>query len=339
MIKKVHVFVFFGEFGYELLNWQGRVNKFYKTLPKDEIIVCAGRKGLDVLYPSSSYYYDLTQLDFHKTSHACIFWMIPKHCNGTRGEDCTCNVCEEGRQLIESTLTSEIIKTLSLSSDTSLKFIYSDKNNNLNNIGFGKAYGRIYNGFPYQDNLYTKLVSNSNIFEFLVKNKINNVDGNDYVLCQSGYRPSHGDVINENTILLYTKFIDTLLKRTNVIFIDFETGMVDDSKSSGYELNSKINQNLPYKFHRVNCSGLQEQILLVENSKFCMFFTLGDLRSHTYIPPFAGKDVKVIHSDDVNNKAGVGAVNYWNTNVFLFGGKMELFNQNKLTTEVVDSWI
>ena len=70
-----------------------------------------------------------------------------------------------------------------------------------------------------------------------------------------------------------------------------------------------------------------------------MFFTLGDLRSHTYIPPFVGRDVKVIHSDDVNNKAGVGAVNYWNKNVFRFGGQMELFNQNKLTTEIVNSWV
>jgi len=339
MIKKVHVFVFLGEFGYELLNWQGRVNNFYKTLPKNEIIVCAGRKGLDLLYPYSDYYYDISQIDFHRTAKACIFWMIPEHCCGTRGEDCTCKICKEGRQLIESTLTTEIIKKLGTENSTPLNFIYSDKNNNLNNIGFGKNYGRIYNGFPHKDNSYIKLESNSKLSESLNKNKIPNSVGDDYVLCQSGYRPSNGDILTEGTLTLYYKFVETLLKKTNVIFIDFDTGMTDDSKSSGHQLESLINKKLPYNFYRINCDGLREQVLLIENCKFCMFFTLGDLRSHTYIPPFVGRDVKVIHSDDVNNKAGVGAVNYWNKNVFRFGGQMELFNQNKLTTEIVNSWV
>ena len=59
MINKIYVFIFLGEFGYELFNWQGKVKKFYKTLGEGEIIVCAGRRGLDIIYPYAKYYQDL----------------------------------------------------------------------------------------------------------------------------------------------------------------------------------------------------------------------------------------------------------------------------------------
>ena len=82
-----------GEFGYELFNWQGKVKKFYKTLGEGEIIVCAGRRGLDIIYPYAKYYQDLSDLEFFRTSHSCVYWMIPRNCKGSRGEDCTCSTC------------------------------------------------------------------------------------------------------------------------------------------------------------------------------------------------------------------------------------------------------
>ena len=354
MINKIYVFIFFGEFGYELFNWQGKVKKFYETLGEGEIIVCAGRRGLDIIYPYAKYYQDLSDLEFFRTSHSCVYWMIPRNCKGSRGEDCTCSTCHEGREEIKSFILDKLQTFL----DTNIKedlirFVFSDKNNILNGINFGKAYGRIYNGFPFETNSYTKLKSSIPLSDFTQKNNMSVIRGNDYVLCQSGFRPSHGDKLDDNTLNLYVKFINEILKNTNVVFIDFETGMEDDSKSSGYELSSRIKSNLnkfyrwlskairfesPNKFYRVNCNGLREQVLLIENSKFCVFFTIGDLRSHTYIPPLVGKDVKVVHSDDVVGKAGVKAVNYWNQNVFRFGGQMSLHNQNSLDTKTISQW-
>ena len=47
----IYVFTFIGEFGYELLNWQGTLRKWVKENKKegDEIVVCS-RKGLDLMY-------------------------------------------------------------------------------------------------------------------------------------------------------------------------------------------------------------------------------------------------------------------------------------------------
>ena len=60
----VYVFTFIGEFGYELLNWQGTLRKWVKENKKeeDEIVVCS-RKGLDLMYEFADYYLDISQLD------------------------------------------------------------------------------------------------------------------------------------------------------------------------------------------------------------------------------------------------------------------------------------
>ena len=53
----IYVFTFIGEFGYELLNWQGTLRKWVRENKKegDEIVVCS-RKGLDLMYESADYY-------------------------------------------------------------------------------------------------------------------------------------------------------------------------------------------------------------------------------------------------------------------------------------------
>lgn len=57
----VYVFVFLGEFGFELLNWKGVVRKFAQTLdPKDKLICCS-RANLYLLYEMADEFIDISE--------------------------------------------------------------------------------------------------------------------------------------------------------------------------------------------------------------------------------------------------------------------------------------
>ena len=72
----IYVFTFIGEFGYELLNWQGTIRKWSKNKkPGDKIVVCS-RKGLDVMYESADYYYDISNLDSLKKCGSRLLYII-----------------------------------------------------------------------------------------------------------------------------------------------------------------------------------------------------------------------------------------------------------------------
>ena len=60
----IYVFTFIGEFGYELINWQGTLRKWAKENKKegDKIIVCS-RKELDIMYETADYYFDISDLE------------------------------------------------------------------------------------------------------------------------------------------------------------------------------------------------------------------------------------------------------------------------------------
>ena len=49
-----YVFVFVGEFGYELLNWQGVIRKFRRLNPNVRVI-CASRGNVQPLYENAEY--------------------------------------------------------------------------------------------------------------------------------------------------------------------------------------------------------------------------------------------------------------------------------------------
>ena len=58
-----YVFTFIGEFGYELLNWQGTIRKWANLYKKDDdkVIVCS-RRGLQSLYEFADHYIDISNL-------------------------------------------------------------------------------------------------------------------------------------------------------------------------------------------------------------------------------------------------------------------------------------
>ena len=68
---RTYVFIFTGEFGYELLNWNGVVRKWVSEnkQPNDTIIICS-RKGLELIYEMADYYIDISDIESYKNSIA-----------------------------------------------------------------------------------------------------------------------------------------------------------------------------------------------------------------------------------------------------------------------------
>ena len=64
-----YVFTFLGEFGYELLNWQGTIRKWSKLhkQPEDKIVICS-RKGLEQLYEFADEYINISELDSYNNA-------------------------------------------------------------------------------------------------------------------------------------------------------------------------------------------------------------------------------------------------------------------------------
>ena len=59
-----YVFIFTGEFGYELLSWNGVVRKWYHENYKEgDTVIIASRPGLDLIYEMADYYIDLSEID------------------------------------------------------------------------------------------------------------------------------------------------------------------------------------------------------------------------------------------------------------------------------------
>ena len=66
-----YVFIFTGEFGYEILNWNGTVRKWVQDNKKegDTIIICS-RQGLELMYEMADYYIDISEIDAYANSIA-----------------------------------------------------------------------------------------------------------------------------------------------------------------------------------------------------------------------------------------------------------------------------
>jgi hypothetical protein len=105
--------------------------------------------------------------------------------------------------------------------------------------------------------------------------------------------------------------IEALADRIRVVYLAFESGRYLDSGSA----------STPEGVTVYRASSFREQGCLIAHARHCVFFTEGDLGSHTYLPPLLGKDVIVVASATVFAQRSA-PVDFWNGAVFRFGGQM-----------------
>tara|TARA_Y100000356_G_scaffold133553_1_gene140855 strand:- start:194 stop:1222 length:1029 start_codon:yes stop_codon:yes gene_type:complete len=318
-IKMKYVFTFIGEFGYEMLNWQGTIRKWATKHKKenDEIIVCS-RKGLEIMYETADWYLDISELDSMQNVVADCYWSYV-FVDGThpdlpreqwkiqrKGEHIE-NIKNEIKNLLEEELKNDYVK-----------WIWSCDYQELDGCQFGLIapggnQGGIYNSSHNQldvnNNVYKKFSLNTDKQKIRkkVESKLGFSLDEDYILCQTGFRKGYE---HTKVRINHEKIIDNLSKDCKIVLMDFNTNRLHDSYS-------KFDTN----FDTIKVDNIKEQALLIENSKKCVFFSEGVLRSHTYLPPMFGKDVEVIAPKEIFSKTDA-PVKFWNENVFKFGGQM-----------------
>ena len=291
------VFAFLGEFGYELLNWQGLVRQYSHKNP-GKTIVCLSRSSCELLYTDHSMFIALDANDRYMKSVASGYFarIAEGRVNGFR--DCL------GARALRRSIMIQIRQELKT---RKIKFIFSDKYRQVDGIKFGAnrfcfgldtEHATIYDGSNLKQNKYTQLRT---------KNKSTAGVEGDYIFVMTA---SRSQIVRDNKTLDIESILNALSSLGEVIVGEFKTVRTNET-----EPISHSNQQV----RRHSISNLEEQVNLINFAKVCVFISEGDFRSHTYVPPMAGRDVFVIGSSGIYKN---GDIEGWNRHVFNFGGQI-----------------
>ena len=317
-----YVFIFTGEFGYELLSWNGVIRKWCHENKKvnDTVVICS-RPGLELIYEMADYYIDLSEIDAYNNCIADCYWSIIKDENGKIIRH------HQYQQDIFISIQQSIVEA----GFADVKYIYTPNPGQveyLDGCEFGKCgiYGperKPHGRLNVPNNIYKKFSADLSK-QAMIEDKLGISLDEPYILCQTAVRSI---VQRDKTKLDISNFIKAIARKVPVVCLGFETGKFLDSRSSfsGIELEN---------IYHCNLSTLQEQSCLIEKSEHCIFFTEGDFRSHMYLPPFFGKSLTAVASKAIfepaltdNVAAEPGKTNapldFWNEHVWNFGGKIE----------------
>lgn len=313
----IYIFTFLGEFGYELLNWQGVIRKFARTIGPSDRVICCSRAGLYPLYETADGYIDISKVKLFEKSVACIYYALasPSYVLDSR-----MNLIY-ARQL-KAKLSSfilrrlKVMKLLDKRPSDSCRFIFSSDRVELNGCIFGARRSPydpeydIYECLDLDNNIYKKIEPDFSISE-TVEKKLGWRLKEPFILCQGRKRSDRTTVTSKDT-LPSERLIRALAREIKVVLLSFSTGREFDSYSEFKDVSGA---------YLYPCSLFPEQALLIQAAANCLFFTEGDFGSHIYLPPFMGRDVTAIAPWTVY-QLGSTPIDFWNQNIFRFGGRI-----------------
>lgn len=332
-----YVFTFLGEFGYELLNWQGVIRRFSKTLGPAGQIVCCSRANLYPLYETASLYIDISEIELFKKSQAsCYFAILPGSSNQCSQENVAFDkeLKSSLRSFIAERLPRNNVRWLPWLTRERTVFVFSSDKVQLN----GCTFGCDRNLFDLEGTIYDRLDLHNNAFrriepDLRVRDEIERRIGFDlsepYVLVQCRTR----EIGTRSTdVIPIEQLLNALAENGKVVLLSFATGRKFDSYS---------HFDTSLKCVHFSCRSFVEQACLIHFANSCVFFTEGDFGSHMYVPPFMGKDVVAIAPRSVYG-LGTTPIDFWNGNVFSFGGRIipkvseEIFANRNSVAELID---
>jgi hypothetical protein len=302
MEKKYLIFVFIGEFGYEIMNWHGLIRKLKNTCDNYRYIIC-GRTGLELLYPNTEHYIDISNLRYFRKSIAASY--------------CATNVnISELVKEIKTNVYGKIHDLKKVPHD----FIFSHEGKVINGIRFGGLhYGDIYRNETIKKNSYSIIVPEKEKYwltHFYKKYSLN-ID-RPYVVIQTAQRSEKNRINKKPNI---RELIRIISNKVQVVNINFKTDRSNDTFAKEIVQEKVIN---------VEINDFRQQCVLINNSLTSIFETQGDFRSHTYIPPFLGKKVYVY----VNRPVlflGTCPIDMFNKYIFTkLGGEMNVIVEEEL---------
>ena len=281
-----------GEFGYELLNWQGTIRKFSRKCSKNERIISCSRRGLSLLYENVFRFLDISEITSFKESSADSY-----------------NIRGVSKDHIKQDIVEHVFSSMPFIEKSKYRFFFSSAGTEFRGLKFGNSKGRdIYSNLNLNNNEFAQIgfvEHRRNLIEDELRIDLNE----EYILFQNARR----DIVNRTTDVIDEKIlIEKLINRTKVVVLNFLTGRSLDSYSRFDQLNG---------VYSYNAANFEDQSVLVHYAKNCVFFTEGDFRSHIYIPPFMGKNVYAVASNNVF-KLDSAPIEFWNNNIFRFGGQI-----------------
>ena len=311
-----YVFVFLGEFGYELLNWQGIVRRFAERLPAGSRIVVAGRRGLASWYESASAYVDLSDFAPFQDSVAAGYFAVPADQPGRRLPPSARELAFDAA--LRRAIRAEVLRRLELHDGSNVRCIFSSELTAFPDCAFGVDrhwYGRrgsrgnIYGASDLlRDNTYRRLEPVCEDHAGLERQLGQGLE-EPYALVQLRRRevgPQAGGVLDERRV------INALARRMPVAVLSFDTGRLRDSGSWA---------RVPHLGREVRVADFTQQSCLISHARRCVFLTEGDFGSHLYVPPMLGHDVIAVASRQVLAQPSAAAA-FWNARVFQFGGQL-----------------
>lgn len=323
----VYIFVFLGEFGYELLNWQGVIRKFSKTIRPNDRIVCCSRSSLSPFYESSHYYVDISKVELYQQSVASGYYAFPPE-DPSLTSHASLKFDSRLRKTLQRFILDHLRRSGKISVQSSwwrffvpplqgVRFIFSSGKTEIHGCRFGAdriGFGR----GPAQGNIYEQLDLGNNEFKKIeaplgvrrvIEDRLGWELGTPFVLCQTRRRQI---TVRSEEVVPMERLLHLLSRRIKVVLLSFDTGRYLDSSS---KFEGIKNCSL------IHCASFEEQACLIHFAKCCVFFTEGDFGSHIYLPPFLGKKVYAISPADIY-MLGTTPIEFWNKNVFRFGGQI-----------------
>ena len=344
----VYVFVFLGEFGYELLNWQGVVRKFAETVGSEDKIICCSRANLYPLYEMADEFVDISSVPLFSQSRAsgysAIFtpaaidrtqirfygffnwlWLrlrtyllvawLPRQLQRT--------IISHSKILRDRNLTWRLKAGIS-KSDPHCTFVFSTPTTRLHGCTFGyETVGNdIYDNLNVANNRFRKIEADLNKRKEIEAQLGWSLE-EPFILVQGRKRDASTkqrstDALAETNAETDAEeaLINALASRIKTVLLSFDTGRWLDSYSAFYA--ALTNQANTYAYR---CRTFPEQACLIHYAQQCLFLTEGDFGSHIYVPPFLGKDVIALAPRSVYT-LGTTPITFWNERVFQFGGQI-----------------
>ena len=308
--QKIPVFVFLGEFGYELLNWQGRIRKFKEDFP-EKLLIAASRQQSEILYrDSTEYFVSISSVQSYQESIADRYFSHQKNYsfNGVFSE----MLDALQAALVRRSIRHEIKKELQILGLTNRKFqfVFSDKVTSFGGYKFGAPRTRfsrlrwgspddIYKRLPSGENKYIDLRENLIEIDFK-KNHLAEDENSKVALIQRAERER---IIRVDNFIDEDMYLEALAKSHKVVLLDYTSSRYADTQG---KFTSTI-------FPHIELESLGEQVALFSKSDLVINFIHGDFRSNTYVAAFCGKQSFVITPSELYDRE---YIDKWNKEVF-----------------------
>ena len=308
-----YIFVFTGEFGYELLNWHAKIRKFSLLNPNLQIIT-ASTGATRNLYKDFSVFYPLDDLKVFRYAVADTYFLRRLRFKKDDFLDVLLAMIRRYRikRYLLNLLGPNVNKYKSF-------FVFSDKSKSFDGLQFGsrrwaprinlfrkRNFQDIYDNLPTSENLYKALDADEQK-SLEMKQRLDDLGvSTPFVLVQSAERDNF--LKKRRTEMALNELFEIFCTRLPVVQINFSQVRSEDTQS-----------NLKASGTIIVCKSLEDQVALIRLSAFCVFFSSGDYRSLHYVPPFCGVDVYSVTSSSVVSNSSIAK---WNKEVFNFGGKI-----------------